>query len=186
MVKSLKNDLDNEDGPLTLDCMQVELDAKYKKICKKNKHNPEKEDKKKGKRRNNNHGAVLAASGNSIFKGRCYICRNWGYKSNQCPFRNNRNAENGQNTQNIQNVNNPMNACQNRNPTNNFTADNTNNYILPRRPRFQRKCNHCRKWGHMREDCWFLKNNQFRNAERANKCVYQYQLKHHKTELKKK
>ena len=52
-VKSLESDLDNKDGPLTLDHMLVELDAKYKKICKKNNYDPENEDK--GRRRNNNN-----------------------------------------------------------------------------------------------------------------------------------
>ena len=47
-------------------------------------------------------------------------------------------------------------------------GNNNINYIPPRRSRFQGKCNHCRKQGHRREDCWFLKNNQFKNAERAN------------------
>ena len=73
--------------------------------------------------------------------------------------------------QNTQNTNNPTNAYQNQNPMNNSTANNTNNYVPPRGPRFQGKCNHCGKWGHKREDCWFLKNNQFRNTERANVCM---------------
>ena len=48
-VESLDNDLDNEDDPLTLDCILVELDTKNKKICKKNNYDPENEDKKKGR-----------------------------------------------------------------------------------------------------------------------------------------
>ena len=58
----------------------------------------------------------------------------------------------------------------NPNPTGNPMGNNNNNYIHPRRPRFPGKCNHCRKWGYRREDCWFLKN-QFSNAERANICI---------------
>ena len=46
-IESLKNDLDNEDDPLTLDFMSVELDAKYEKICKKNNYDPENEDEKR-------------------------------------------------------------------------------------------------------------------------------------------
>ena len=46
-VKSLESDLDNKDGPLTLDHMLVELDAKYKKICKKNNFDPENKDEKR-------------------------------------------------------------------------------------------------------------------------------------------
>ena len=48
-VKSLENDLDNEDDPLTLDLMSAELDVKYKMVCKKNNYDPKNEDKKKGK-----------------------------------------------------------------------------------------------------------------------------------------
>ena len=62
------------------------------------------------------------------------------------------------------------NANSNSNSTNNFTGNSMNNYIPPRRPRFQGKCNHRRKWGHRRKDCWFLKK-QFRNPERANICM---------------
>ena len=50
-VKSLEKDLDDKDAALTLDCMLVELDAKYKKICKKNNFDPENEDKKKRKKK---------------------------------------------------------------------------------------------------------------------------------------
>ena len=58
-----------------------------------------------------------------------------------------------------------MNIYQSANRTNNSLTKNTN------RSRFQGKCNHCGKWRYRREDCWFLKNNQFRNAERANVCM---------------
>ena len=44
--------------------------------------------RKKGKRRNHNHGTELAASGNGVFKGRCYICEIWGHKRYQYSFRN--------------------------------------------------------------------------------------------------
>ena len=72
-VESLEKDLDNNDDPLTLDCMLVELDAKYMKIYKKNNYDPENKEEKKGRKRNNNNGKALAASGNGLFKGRCYI-----------------------------------------------------------------------------------------------------------------
>ena len=157
-VESLENDLDNEDDPLTLDRMSIELDAKYEKICKKNDYDPENEKDKKKKKRNENNGTALAAAGNGQFKGRCFVCGNWGHKSHQCPNRNN-NTQNGQTTQNV--------PTSNANPT----ANNTNNYVPPRRPRVQVKCDHCGKWGHRKEDCWFLKNNQFRNAEKANVCM---------------
>ena len=62
------------------------------------------------------------------------------------------------------------NANSNPNPTSNPTGNNINNYIPPRRSRSEGKCDHCRKWGHRREDCWFLKN-QFRKAERVNLCM---------------
>ena len=50
MVESLETDLDNEDDPLTLDRMLVELDVKYEKICKKNNYDPENKDEKRGKK----------------------------------------------------------------------------------------------------------------------------------------
>ena len=61
-VESLENDLENEDDPLTLDRMLVELDAKCEKMCKKNNYDPENKDEKKGRKRNNNNGTALAAS----------------------------------------------------------------------------------------------------------------------------
>ena len=94
----VKSDLDNKDDPLTEDCISLELDAVYKKICKKYNDDPENEMRKKGKRRNNYHGTALAASGNGLFKERCYVCKNWGHKSNQCPFKNNGITQKGQNT----------------------------------------------------------------------------------------
>ena len=72
-VKSLENDMDDEDDPLTLDYMLVELGIKYVKICKNNNYDPRTEDEEKGRRRHNNHGMALAASGNGVFKGRCYV-----------------------------------------------------------------------------------------------------------------
>ena len=79
-VESLENDLDNKDDPLTLDRMIIELDAKYEKICKKNDYDPENDKEKKKKKKNeNNNGMALAAAGNGKFKGRCFVCGNWGY-----------------------------------------------------------------------------------------------------------
>ena len=43
------------------------------------------------------------------------------------------------------------------NPATNDTNNNTNKCVPLRRPRFDRKCNHCRQWGHKKEDCWILK-----------------------------
>ena len=82
-VESLGNDLDNEDTPLTLDHMLVELDAKYKKICKKNNYDIGNEDEKR-EEKNKSNGTALAARGNVVFKGRCYVCGNQRHKSNQC------------------------------------------------------------------------------------------------------
>ena len=128
-VETLEMDLDNEDNPLTLDRMCVELDSKYEKICKKNNYDPENEEEKKNKRRSGHHGTALVTNGNGVFKGRCYTCRNWGHKSQQCPFRNNRNDPAGQKTQNTQ---------ANRNPT----GSNTSSYVPPRRNRFPGKWDH--------------------------------------------
>ena len=43
-VELLKKDLDNKDDLQPLDCMVVELDTKYKKICKKNNFDLENKD----------------------------------------------------------------------------------------------------------------------------------------------
>ena len=169
-VKSLENDLENEDDPLALDRMFVELGAKYEKICKKNNYNPENKDLTKGRKRNNNNGMVVAASGNGVFKGRRYICENSGHKSHQCPYRNNGNTLNGQTTQNMSSTNNTTNTNHNANSNPNPTGNNTNKYVPPRRPRFQGKCGHCEIWVLRIEECWFLKNNQFRHAEKVNVC----------------
>ena len=71
----------------------------------------------------------------------------------------------------ISTTNNSTNTNCNANSNPNPTGNNTNNYIPPRRPRFQGNWEHCRKWEHGREDCWFLKNNQFGNIWRANVCM---------------
>ena len=60
-----------------------------------------------------------------------------------------------------------MNIYCNTNSNPSPIGNNTNDYIPPKIPRFQGKCNYCRKWGYRGENCWFLKNNQFRNAERT-------------------
>ena len=61
-VELTKNDLDDKDDPMTLDCMFVDLDAKYEKIYKKNNYDPENEDKTKGKRRNHVETGVTYAT----------------------------------------------------------------------------------------------------------------------------
>ena len=68
-------------------------------------------------------------------------------------------------------TNNPTKINCNASSYPNPKEKKTNNYVPSRRPRFQGKCNHCGRWGYKRKDCWFLKINQFRNAERANVCI---------------
>ena len=110
-VETLENNLDNEDDRLTLDQMCIESDTKYEKICKKNNYDPENEDEKKSRRRNSHQGTALVVNGNGIFKCRCYTCGNLGHKSQQCPFRKNKNT---QNTQNLQNTYSYLNEHQNK------------------------------------------------------------------------
>ena len=86
----------------------------------------------------------LVASGNSIFKGRCYVCRNWGHKSNQCPYRNKINTQNRQTIQNKATMKDPTNTNCNTNSNPNPTWNNANNYIPPRTPRFQGKYYFCK------------------------------------------
>ena len=74
---------------------------------------------------------ALAAVGNGQFKGRCFVCGNFGHKSHQCPTRNNKNTQNGQTTQNVPATYNTTKANQNQNLNQNPTANNTNNYVPP-------------------------------------------------------
>ena len=70
------------------------------------------------------------------------------------------------------------NANSNSNSTNNFTGNSMNNYIPPRRPRFQGKFPIGEK------TVGFLKNNSETLKEPT--YVWQYQRSYQKTELKKK
>ena len=82
-VESLEKDLDNVKYPLTLDRMIDELNFKYKKICKKNKYDPESDGQnKKGK--NNANSTALTMQGYRGFGGRCHFCGNFGHKQTDC------------------------------------------------------------------------------------------------------
>ena len=94
-------------------------------------------------------------------------------------------THNGQNKQNIQNMNNPTNVNRNINPINNSTANNPNNYVSSRQPRFPGKCDHCQKWGHRRKICCFLKIIYSKMLKEPT-YVCQYQGTYQETELKKK
>ena len=59
---------------------------KYKKICKKNGYDPDKDKKEK---RKEYKGTALATTSYSRFKGRCYTCKNFGQKSSDCPNKKN-------------------------------------------------------------------------------------------------
>ena len=146
-VESLEKDLDNEDYPLTLDQMIGELNFKYKKICKKNKYDPESgEQNKKGK--NNGNSTALTMLGFNVFRGRCHFCGNFGYKQSECPFKNTN--ENQKTNNNNENQNNQKETTPN-------ATNNSNDYVPPRRYRFNGKCDHCGKWSHRTEDYWILK-----------------------------
>ena len=54
---------------------------KYKKICKKNDYDPDEDEKE---RKEENKGTALATMSYPRFKGRCYTCGNFGYKSADC------------------------------------------------------------------------------------------------------
>ena len=146
-VASLVKDLDNEDCPLTLAQMTNELNFKYKKICKKNEYDPESgEQKRKGK--NNANDTALIVRGFKGFRGRCHFYGNFGHEQSECPFKSSN--ENQKSNNNNGNQNN-----QKETPSN--ATNNSNDYVPPRKYRFNGKYDHCRKWGHRKEDCWILK-----------------------------
>ena len=138
-VESLEKDLDNKDCPVTLDQMTNKLNLKYEKICKKNEHDPESgEQKKKGK--NNANDTALAMRGFKGFRGRCHFCGNFGHKQSECPSTStNENQETNNNNRNQNNQ---------KETTPNATNKNSNDYVPPRKHRFNGKCDHCRKWGY--------------------------------------
>ena len=85
-VETLEKDLDHQYDPLTFERMTNELNMKYKKICKKNDYDPDKDEKETKK---SNKGTALTTMGYPRFKGRCYTCRNFGHKSTNCPSKKN-------------------------------------------------------------------------------------------------
>ena len=127
--------------------MTNKLNFKYKKICKKNEYDPESgEQKRKGK--NNANDTALAMQGYKVFRGRCHFCGNFGHKPSECPFKN---------TNENQKINNNNGNQNNQKETTPNTINNSNDYIPPRRHRFNGKCDHCRECSHRKEDCWILK-----------------------------
>ena len=68
-VETLEKDLDNTHDPLTIERMTNELNLKYKKICKKNNYDP---DKDKNERKRENKGTALTTAGYPRFIGRCH------------------------------------------------------------------------------------------------------------------
>ena len=125
--------------------MMTELDIEYEKICKKNNYDPESgEQNKKGK--NNGNGTALAMQGSKFFKGRCHFCGNYRHKQADCPYRNSDGTQKANKSDNLGNQNDHKN--NNTNSTNNITSE----HIPSKKQRFHRKCNHCGKWGHKKED----------------------------------
>ena len=85
-VETLEKDLDHQHDLLTIERMTNKLNLKYKKICKKNDYDPNEDEKE---RRKENKGTALTTTGYPRFKGRCYTCGNFGYKSADCPSKKN-------------------------------------------------------------------------------------------------
>ena len=83
------------------------------------------------------------------FRRRCHFCGNVGHKQTECPFKN---------TNEIQKANNNNRKQNNQKKTSpNATYNNSNDYVPPRRYRFNGKRDHCGKLGHRKEDCLILK-----------------------------
>ena len=121
-----------------------EIDLKYEKICKKNNYGPGRgEQNKKGK--NNADSTAITMRDFKGYRGRCHFCGNFGHKQTKCPYKNtngNQKANNNYGKQNNQ-----------KETTLNPTHHNSNDYVPPRRHRFDKKFDHCGKWGHKKEDC---------------------------------
>ena len=83
-VETLERDLDNMHDPLTIERMSNKLNLKYKKICKKNKYDPNRDENEKKKE---NKGTELTTAGYPRFKGRCFTCRIFRHRSAGGPAR---------------------------------------------------------------------------------------------------
>ena len=86
-VKLLEKNLNHEDNSLTLDFIMADLDTQYKKICKNNNQDPENEDENKRKKQNSSNATALVMSIYKGFKGRYYVCGNWGHREEHSPLR---------------------------------------------------------------------------------------------------
>ena len=85
-VETIERDLDHQYDPMAIERMTNKLNMKYKKICKKNDYDPDK-DKKETKKANK--GTAITTTGYPRFKGSCYTCSNFGHKSANCPNKKN-------------------------------------------------------------------------------------------------
>ena len=85
--------------------------------------------------------------------------------------------------QKANNNNNNGNPNNQKEATSNFTYNNSNDYVPPRRYRFNGKCDHCGKWGHRKEYCWILKKNYVKNkkVKKRASCTQPYQTTTWKT-----
>ena len=81
-METLEKDFDHQYDPLTVERMTNKLNMKYKKICKKNDYDPDEDERE---RKKENKGTALTLTSYLRFKGRCYTCGNFGYKSANCP-----------------------------------------------------------------------------------------------------
>ena len=111
------------------------------------------------------------------FRGRCYLCGNFGHKQTKCPYKNTKGNQKANNHNNYRKQNNQKEA------TLNSINYNLNNYVPPRRDRFDGKCDHCRKWDHRKEDRWILKKLLLEKQEliKQMSCTQPYQTSMQKT-----
>ena len=80
-VQTLEKDLDNTHDPLKIERMTTNLNLKYKKMCKRNNYDSDKDENEKKKE---NKGIALTTAGYPRFKGRCYTCGNFRHQSAHC------------------------------------------------------------------------------------------------------
>ena len=92
------------------------------------------------------------------FRGRCHFCGNFALKKAKYTFKNTNRNQNTYKNSNSRNQKNQRGTSTNS--TLYYVNNNANNYIPHRGARYYQKCDHCGKWGHKKENCWFLKKEQ--------------------------
>ena len=86
--------------------MTNKLNLKFKKTCKKNNYDPNKD---KNEKKKENKGTALTTAGYPRFKGRCFTYGNFGHKSADCPSKKNNSGASSHMTNTLQGM---YNQCR--------------------------------------------------------------------------